>query len=331
MTMLFAACNHQSADNKADSLQNTIGVDRDESCESNETHVCMSEDGRIVIESGMHPYGGTAPDYWTKWTIKDIEGKSHSIESPVSANMKKVHCLTRDDGSAYYVVNCSAKESSTDGYAWLEAYEIVGDTVERVNVMDGSRPFGKDDRFSVSYYIPSWYFATMGAGYDWILEYDSRTRELYVPLTSDDHEITDRYHVWIFDGKRFEYEGNRHNMHLNDSLSRYARLLRYVTTKDYIVRVDMLADGELRYASWHKPKTTKDYPDIVITGGRKVNHKLPPDQVSPCDDYRFKNVSYRYIVNYCEVEETDEGRHEHHDYLMVTNHGKVLLKQEIEK
>lgn len=87
----------------------------------------------------------------------------------------------------------------------------------------------------------------MEAGYDWIIEYDIHTKELYVPITTEDNDITDRYKVWRFDGNRFVYQGERANRHLNSGLSPYDRLLQYVTTKDYTVRVDMLANGELRY------------------------------------------------------------------------------------
>ena len=328
---LFAACSHQPVNNKADGLLDIVAASQDSSSECSDGYVCVSEDGRITIKSGVYPDGGTAPDYWTVWTIKDDKGNEHIINSPVSSYQNKVHCLGKKDGTTYYIVNCFSKASSRDGYEWLEAYEIVGDTVERVNVVDGSSPYQEDDRFSVNYDIPTWYFATMGAGYDWILEYDVNTRKLYVPITTEDNHITDRYKVWRFDGERFVYQGERPNKHLNSSLSKYERLLRYVKTKDYIVRVDMLANGELRYSSWSKSGTTDDYPDIVLTGGEKVHFEVDPNQLRPCDEYRFKNGRYQYIVNHFEVGRDENGCGVHHDYLMVVSEGKVLFKQEIEK
>lgn len=250
-------------------------------------------------------------------------------DSVFSSSHGNVYCLTRNDGSKYYIVNRSEKVSSKDGYAWLEAYEMTGDKAKRVNVVDGSSPFEDDYRFSVNYDIPSWYYATKGAGYDWILEYDSLTNELFVPVTTDDHAITDRYNVWRFDGEGFFYEGIRHNRHLNSCLSQYDRLLKYIKTKDYTVRVDILANGDLRYSSWRKPCSMEDSPDIVLTHGRAVCHDAH-DQTQPCEDYRFKNGSYEYIVNYCEVIQDDDGDFVHHDYLMVRRGSKVLLKQEIE-
>ena len=331
IALLFAACSHQPVNNKANDRQDSVTVSQDNSDENSDGHVCISEDGRITIESGMYPDGGTSPDYWTVWTIKDDEGKKHMIKSPVSSYQDKIHCLSKNDGTTYYIVNCSGKASSRDGYEWLEAYEIVGDTVERVNVVDGSSPYQEDDRFSVNYDIPSWYFATMGAGYDWILEYDIHTKELYVPITTEDNDMTDRYKAWRFDGERFVYQGERPNRHLHSNLSQYDRLLQYITTKDYIVRVDLLANGELRYSSWSKTDTMEAVPDLVLTGGKKVHYEVASNQLSPCDEYRFKNGSYQYIVNHCEVGRDENGGGVHHDYLMVMSEGKVLLKQEIEK
>lgn len=171
----------------------------------------------------------------------------------------------------------------------------------------------------------------MGAGYDWILEYDIHTKELYVPITTEDNDMTDRYKAWRFDGERFVYQGERPNRHLHSSLSQYDRLLQYITTKDYIVRVDLLANGELRYSSWSKHGTTDDCPDIVLTGGKKVHYEVASNQLPPCDEYHFKNGSYQYIVNHCEVGRDKNGDGVHHDYLMVMSEGKVLFKQEIEK
>ena len=85
ITALFAACSHQPVNNKADDLQDSVIVSQDNSDESSEGHICMSEDGRITIASGMYPDGGTSPDYWSVWIIKDDEGKKHKIKSPVSS------------------------------------------------------------------------------------------------------------------------------------------------------------------------------------------------------------------------------------------------------
>lgn len=310
----------------------------DEECESDdEAHVCKSEDGRITIRSGIEPFGGTSPDYWSEWTIKDEKGESHTFFSGYSSYQDRVHRIAKADGDEYYIVNCSGKASSSDGYEWLQAFKIVGDTVQEVNVMDGSE-IGEDrdmesaNTFEVNYVIPDWYFATYGAGYDWILEYDEHSQDLYVPITTDYCEIIDRYQVWHFDGTRFVHKADNYpNKHLHESLGQYEKLLLYCTTNDYIVRVDCLSGSQLRYASWKKPKTTADETDVVIYGGVEYYPEEDKNGYRPCRDFRFKNSGYEYIVNYCEIKEEDDGSALHYDYLLVRRNGKVLTKQEILK
>lgn len=294
-------------------------------------HVCESEDGRITIQSGVYPGGGTAPDYWAIWTVTDDKGRKHEYRNvgsqfESSAYISAVHSLLKNDGSKYYIVVCSGKASSWEGYRWIEAYKIVGDSIIQVNVLDGAAIIEEND-FDINYCIPDWYFTAGSIGYDWLFEYDSQKKNLYVPIT-DDITLVDRYRVWHFNGNCFENLGQQAHKGLHESLREYNRLIRYFTTKDYIVRVDSLDSNELRYASWKKPKSMEDVPDIVIYGGERVHYDVSPNELGRCDDYRFTNDGYLYIVNYCEVTPKGEGWGEHHDFLMIKKGDKTLVKQE---
>lgn len=77
-----------------------------------------------------------------------------------------------------------------------------------------------------------------------------------------------------------------------------------------------------------KPKTMADTPDLILRGGQRHEYSAAPDELKRCDDYHFTNGSYEYVVNYCEIKSSDEGYGEHHDYLLVTKDGKILVKQE---
>lgn len=290
--------------------------------------VCVSEDGRVSIESGIVPGGGTSPDFWAKWTITDDAGKKHAIVYPETSYKSKVHSIAKKDGTVYYIVTCFYKSSSLYGKEWLEAYKIVGDSIREVNVADGGSNIN-NRAFSAYYDIPSWSSATDAAGFDWTFEYDTHARNLHVPVITEDGIVTDRCKVWHFDGDRFVCQGEESHKKLHQSLANYSTLIRYATTKDYIIRVDSLDGGGLRYASWKKPKTMADKPDIIITGGKRRHYQVPPDKLRPCDDYRFRNGSFEYVVNYCEVKTLDNGFGENHDFLLVKRNGKVITKQEI--
>lgn len=289
--------------------------------------VCRSSDGKVAIRAGMYPGGGTSPEYWAVWTIEYAAGKKREIIFDPSAYVSRIYTISKRDGSTYYLLDCSYKASAAEGENFLMAYRMVGDTIRRVNVVDGG-PLTDDDesRFSIIYCIPNWYFATDGAGYDWLFHYDTASRKLYVPLT-EDGDITDRYEVWQFDGNRFVSLGRQPHMNLHPGVGNYRNLVRYLETTGYRVRVDRMPDGSLRYASWARQKTMADTPDVVLLGGKRRVHQVAPDKISPCDDYYFKQGNYEYIVDYCEPVKQADGSTTHTHYLMVRRNGRVVLKQ----
>lgn len=288
-------------------------------------YICTSEDGRISIESVMQPHDGTSPDFWSYWTIVDDNGKKQTFKEQGETPFHHyVHPITKNDGSVYYLVSCYYKASSADAYEWLRAYKIVGDKIKEVNVVDGSDNISEQN-FEVNYSIPDCYFLTNGAGFNWILEYDANSQNLYV-ANIEDGVMLDRYDVWHFNGERFVNMGQQPHKNLHKSLSKYNRLIYYATTKDYIVRVDSITNLGLRYASWKKPKTMADEPDIIIHGGKKRVHPATETERGRCDDYHFANDDYEYIVNYCEL-----GDGEHYDHLLIRKNGRVILKQEVDK
>jgi len=339
LVTLFASCNKGADRTKptvvyVDSIAPTVQESDDDSHEEDEEeeyypHICESEDGRVTIKSDICPGGGTAPDYWSEWTVVGNSGNKHVIKMDDGSYQSKIHTIRKSDGSVYYIVKCFGKASSSDGYEWLKAYKIVADTIQEVNVIDGGKAV-EDSDFSINYFIPHWYQATRGAGYDWLFEYDKASKNLYVPITTDDMIITDRYYVWHFNGRRFVNKGEQPHKDMHPTLGRYYCLISYFTTKDYIVRIDSLATKELRYAAWKKPKTMSDKPDIVIRGGKTHEFDAGYDELSPCNDYRFVNQGIEYIANYCETEPAHDGIGRHRDYLLVRKNGKVILKQEIE-
>lgn len=289
--------------------------------------VIKSDDGRVTIKSGIHPNGGTSPEYWAVWTIVTEKGEKRELKFSDFPYVNKLHTLKKNDGTAYYVIDCFCKASSVDGYQYLEAYKIVGDSIRNVNVEDGGKTTDIN-KFSINYDIPSWYFTAGKIGYDWLFEYDVNTKNLYVPVTESGC-IIDRYEVWHFNGNRLVCLGTQPHKGLHKSLGEYERLMRYVTTNDYVVRVDSLNSNELRYASWKKPKTIADQLDIVIYGGKTRQHPIKPDELQRCDDYYFEAGGYEYIVNYCEVKRDNDGYGEHYDFLLLKKNGKVILKQRL--
>lgn len=280
--------------------------------------IFVSEDGRVTIESGICPGSGTATTYWAIWTYTDEKNEKHEFRIPDSPGICQVHSIQRKDGSTYYLVKCFAKASGADGYHWVEAYTLQGGALQQVNVID-FKVAEDPHTFGVNYCIPDWYFTTYGAGYDWIYEYDPATRKMYVPIACN-QRITDRYHVWQFDGNKFIPLGEHPHKGLHPSLCSYDKLVQYATTLDYIVRVDRVAGDRLRYASWRKPKTLSDKPDLII---------YKPDDSYDDGNLIFRNGPYEYDACYTENYPSQNGRNRYKDFLVVRKNGKIILKQEI--
>jgi hypothetical protein len=329
ISLILTACGNKNSDTEPhdDTAYTTYTEDSDKINPNTYEggHICVSEDGHFTIESGIVPGSGTSPDYWSKWIIIDSLGKKHSILHQMSFYQDKVHAITKSDGTTYYIVNCFEKSGSTDGYEWLQAYKVVGDTIKEVNVTDGCGEINHKD-FYINYCIPSWSLITRCDEFDRILDYDAKAKMLYVPII-ENREILDRYRVWHFNGEHFVYIGEQPHKGLHKSLHKYNRLICSLTTKDYIVRVDSLNSHELRCAIWKRPKRMGDKPDILLKGGKRKHYVVASGELCPCDDYRFYNGSLEYVVNYCEVRHLDNGLGEHHDFLLVRQKENVLVKQ----
>lgn len=302
----------------------------EEESESDEgiTNVCTSEDGLVTIRSTVSPSGGTSPSYSAVWTITCDDGKKRRFLNPGDYAQNMIHTIHKNDGSMYYLVNCSAKASSSDGYAWFKAYKIVDNTIKEVGVKDGGK-VTEEFAFEVNYVIPDCYYRTYGAAYDWLLEYDPKSKNIYMAITDDYRCITDHYEVWHFNGNKFVYHGKQVNRHLHKSLADYQNLILYCTTNDYIMRVDTISGKGLRYASWKKPKTMSDEPDIVISGGKRMHYHDKQDGFPRQDDYHFFNDGCEYIVGYGETEKLDDGIFSHNDFLVVKRDGMIIEKQKV--
>lgn len=204
----------------------------------------------------------------------------------------------------------------------MEGMMIDGDTLRQVSVYDAGDDLDECG-LMVSYDIPNWYFTTHGEGWDWIFEYDAEARNLYIPIVRGDNyydmRITDRYSVLHFDGMEFVDAGIQAHKGLHESLQEYMCLASYFRTSDYIVRIDSLYDGTLRFASWKRPATMSDPPSLVITGG-EYDHQTKR--------YTFENDGTSYMAGHCEDLFPQED--EHGELLFIRKKDEMIIKQSIE-
>lgn len=334
--LLFVACNGGNCRNRdscklksADDFECGQCTDCGELKTGEVIQKYVSDDGRIVIEIVSYSCGGDSTKLLARWIIRDDKGRKHVIRSPKSTLYCGIHAVVKNDGSVYYIVNSFCRGSNrNDGIGYLEAYKIVGDSVREVNVMNGGTKIDNKD-FELEYYFPNWYWITHGAGYAWIFKYDFANNNLYVPIVVN-RNICDRYHVWHFNGDRFVYIGERPHLNLHKSLCKYESLACYLPTEDYIVRVDSLYNRELRFASWKKPKTMSDKPDVLIKGGKRMRHTGVDGKKCLRDDFYFSHGEYEYFIVYCKESHIKGWDGIPHYDLIVKKNGEVIIQQELD-
>ena len=289
--------------------------------DSSMIHVCTSEDGKIRFYCWDTEKGGTCPIYDVVCRFVASDGVVQTVYESDVAWVSRVNAITRTDGLTYYILDRNHKASSVEGYEWVEGLMIDGDTLRPVAVYDAGDDFDECG-LEVSYNIPDWYFKTHGEGWDWLFEYDAETQNLYIPLThgSDffDMSVSDRYHVLHFNGMEFVDAGYQAHKGLHESLQDYMCLAYYFRTDDYIVRIDSLNEGGLRYASWKLPATMSDVPSLVIVGGTYDKQSKK---------YTFVNDGVEYIVGRCEDLLPAEDKVG--EILLVKKAGEIVDKQKI--
>ena len=289
-------------------------------------HTCVSEDGNLKFYCWNTCLRGMMLIYGVLCQYRTSDGGSKVLDLGVDGQCAwRVHyirSIKKDDGSTYYIVKTSRHATSDDGYMWMDGFAIDHDTLRNVSVYDASDDLDECG-MEANYFIRGWNSATDEEGEDWLFDYDTETKSLYVPITlcTDDDDIpiaTDRYTLYTFDGMEFVDKGEVPHKGLHASLSSYKRLAKYFRTEKYIVRVDETDDGTYRYASWKASSNMGEKPELVIYGGSY-------DEEGDC--YTFFNDGFEYVAGYTEVESLPDSFPFYYKFLLVKKNGKILLKE----
>ena len=89
----------------------------------------------------------------------------------------------------------------------------------------------------------------------------------------------------------------------------------------FIVKIDKLKNGEIRYNSWNKPKRIADEPNLTINNG-----KIEAQGTSGGFYYIFKNGKWKYVV---ENNLMAESEYKTGIFLKVLENGKEKLYQKM--
>ena len=84
---------------------------------------------------------------------------------------------------------------------------------------------------------------------------------------------------------------SKNKLNIHESLRNFANSAYVLHTKKFIVRIDKMADGQYRYASWTANADMTQKPDLVLFNG-----KMSFDGSGGNHSYQFKNGIYTYEV-----------------------------------
>jgi len=276
--------------------------------------------------------GGTSPDFASY--VQYDNGKSVAISNFSPMTKSKYFCETdvakdgyqpceggwidclyqidQPDGKPMYIAAAYNKASSSEGEHDAYTVKIIDGKLQKVPFID------KDGLqvFSVGCYysIPDWYFTTDGLGWNWVMSFDENTQTLYVPEDGD-MEMSDRYDKYQLVNGQMRYIGNGAGFWLHPYLQDFKRLCGIYQTKTKLIRIDLLADGDYRYAAWSKKNDMSKTPELVITGGRTdvIENAILFEK----DGYQYIVLAYRRGVS------NDFGK------FIIKKSGKVIQETEV--
>lgn len=200
----------------------------------------------------------------------ELEGR---LVATVKANNGKTIYLTEQLDNGLYSI--AAFTESNRQYVKEKAFKVGKEYQSVVN--------------SVEYEM--WFSSNPEGGY---FAFNKADNTLYLPLIEivfrnggiDYKEGYDRYLIYRFDGEHFVFKGKDGGFWLHPSLRKFEALVSVGQTKDYLVRIDRMANGKYRYSAWKSKDNMAAKPDLIIEGGSLTN-----------SNYEFENKGYRYVVD----------------------------------
>ena len=310
----------------------TLGYDFEKINKDTEVRILTSPDKKIRFYTWDTGNGGTSPDYVAYVQYDNGKSVDLCMFHPLSdsryvcaADVSKDAYSTYESGfinslyqakdkagNSIYIANLYNKASSREGGQDAYALHIKDGKLLKIPFID------KDSNEVLSvgcrYSIPDWYFTTDGLGWSWVISFDSDTQTLYVPERGD-LVMTDRYDKYRYDNGYMRYVGNDAGFWLHPSLHDFKRLCGIYQTKSKLIRIDLLADGNYRYASWDKKDAMSGVPELIITGGRT-------DLVE--NAIVFENDDCQYIVPVRRIG-IDDG----FDKVVIKKNGKVIQETKV--
>lgn len=278
-------------------------------------------------ESGIHSFASPIGD---DWTSEDNDNPYIQLGN-IACGVSKIITLQRNNGDNVYLVLSHSSGSNIMQSTTLAAYTISSEGLKTCEIFQT----GSEYSSAISYYRDPYQAFSTGL----ILE----NNELIIPETMNSDNpygyprITGRNIFYKFNGERFCYDRIGYSEDLYTKLCNYQYNIVIINAEPWIIRIDKMHNGAIRYASW-KNKSENQAPDLVISNGYCISSEVKDvnnasiwgPQVRKEEKYIFQNNEYFYEVSWI-----FEGGYEftslHSWKLVVKRNDKVLMTIEQDK
>lgn len=256
-----------------------------------------------------------------EYNDKDINLKTGMIAC--GATQIKTIPLNTDDNA--YIVFTHASASNIMQIMSLDAYKIQDNGLSPYNLFPSESGYSS----SLSLYV--------NPLYSYNTNIISNDLELIIPETIKSlnpyacNRITGRNLKYKFIKGRFEFVEVSYSDNLYSGLCNYEYNIIQIDANPWLIRIDKMPNGAVRYASWRN-KSVKEKPDLIISNGYCASSELEENKdnrtwdtlISKKEKYIFQNNDYFYEVSWFY-----EGGYEFtrlHSWKVIVKHNdKVLM------
>ena len=222
--------------------------------------------------------------------------------------------LTDANGETIYAVFTYSSGSNIMRMETIKTYRIRGHFVESAPVFETE--YGGLESSVYVYYTPCCRY---------YMPLECEDGEILLPETRENHDsdqgdlFTGRRVSYKWNGSYFSNNGFEYPLDddLYPSLKNYQSYVCQVEFAKWIIRVDQMPNGAYRYASWKRPKTTSDAPDMILNRGTQ---NIIQNTYDCTYKYVFRNNEYSYILS-CNFAELSA-------VLVVKKNSQVLMRIE---
>ena len=185
-----------------------------------------------------------------------------------------------------------------------------------INLEDGSTSYISGNELVFSPNLKFIYsYANDGIDFDGISLHQMIDKKAQ-PILITDYDIDEKYKFefsnfgkayWVSDSCFYaNNDKGYYKFKIQDKRITYSNELKeniiHAENSKFIIKVDELKDGTIRYTSWNKPKTITERPSLVLYNGAVEQQT----KYGSGFDYRFQNGEYLYVIENNAVTTSDK-------------------------